>query len=473
MKKLITIILAILMLANVVPVAHVQASVAAPPETWQEHWFEHDQLVKRVYYNDDVAVYFDDDINGSNAGWIYSFVTEVCQYTKQVYVPMGGDERLYVIIHNKYSGGHPAYCYDSSHDYRNVIDVGGSDFSSQSGWNIDVLIHEIGHIVESTTNGAKGSPAFGIWQDSKWCEIYQYDVYNGIGMTDEADRIYNSYMSAADSFPKSGTAWFKDWFYPIYSSCGKSQVLSKYFRLLSQYYPKDSDGYYTQDMNMGEFVHFMNGAAGADLKSLATNAFGWTTEYENQYQTACQDFPFIYGTTDGVTFYGDANYGGWSVTLGAGNYNYSEMVAAGIPNDKLSSLKVPAGFKVTLYENANFGGSQKAVTEDTSYLGDFNDLTSSIKVESEDLPVFYTDADYQGTSVKLSAGSYNYSDLIAKGLKNDSLSSVKVPEGYKITLYYDADYKGSAKVLLEDTSFLGTFNDKTSSIKVEKIPVGN
>ncbi len=469
MKKVFAVItLAVLMLTGVFPGTYAKASLAAPPATWQEHWFEHNQLVKLAYYNDDVAVYFDDDINRTKANWIYSFVTKVWQYTKQVYGPMGGDERLYVIIHNKYPGGHPAYYYDSGHDYRNVIDVGGSDFSSQSGWNIDVLVHEIGHIVESTTNGAKGSPAFGIWKDSKWCEIYQYDVYNGIGMAGEANRLYNNYMSVTDNFPKSGTAWFKDWFYPIYNNYGKSQVLAKYFRLLSQYYPKNSDGYYTKSMNMGEFVHFMSGAAGTDLKSLASNAFGWTTEYDNQYQTARQNYPFIYGEADGVTFYGDINYGGWSVTLGAGNYNLNEMVAAGIPNDRLSSLKVPAGFKVTLYEHSNFGGLQKVITEDTLFLSDFNDLTSSIKVELVDVPVFYTDANYQGTSIKLSAGSYNLADLTAKGLKNDTLSSVKVPNGYKVTLYNDADFKGNVLVLLQDIAHLGDFNDRTSSIKVEK-----
>ncbi len=468
-KRLAIIIITVLLFISAIPSTYAQASLAAPSATWQEHWFEHNQLVTLVYYNDDVAVYFDDDIDKTKADWIYSFITTVWQYTKQTYGSMGGDGRLYVVIHNKYPGGHPAYYYDSGHDYRNVIDVGGSDFSSQSEWNIDALVHEIGHIVESASNGTKGSQAFGIWQDSKWCEIFQYDVYKGIGMTSEANRIYNSYMSVTDSFPTSGTAWFKNWFYPIYANYGESQVLSNFFRLLSQHYPKNSDGYYTEDMNIGEFVHFMSGAAGEDLKSLATNAFGWTTEYENQHQTACQDYPLNYGTTDdAVTFYGDANYGGWRAILGAGSYNYSEMLAAGIPNDKLSSLKVPAGFKVTLYENANFGGSQKVVTGDTSYLSDFNDLTSSIKVEAEDLPEFYTDANYQGTSVKLSAGSYNNSDLIAKGLKNDSLSSVKVPEGYKITLYQDADYKGSTIVLQEDTSSLGDFNDKTSSIKVEK-----
>lgn len=468
-KRFAIIMLAVLMLTGAIPCTYASASLAAPPATWQEHWFEHNQIVKLVYYNDDVAVYFDDDINKTKASWIYPFVTKVWQYTKQVYGAMGGDERLYVIVHNKYPGGHPSYYYESDHDYRNVIDVGGSDFSSQSGWNIGVLVHEIGHIVESATNGAKGSPAFGIWKDSKWCEIYLYDVYNGIGMTSEADKAYNDYMNITDSFPKAGTAWFKNWFYPVYAGHGKSQVLSEYFRLLSRYYPKNSDGYYTKSMNMGEFVHFMSGAAKADLRAVAENAFGWTTEYENQYQAALKAYPFSYGTGDGVTFYENANYGGWSVTLGAGSYNYSEMLAAGIPNDKLTSLKVPAGFKVTLYEHQNFGGLQKVVTEDTSILSDFNDMTSSIKVETVALPEFYTDINYQGASVKLSVGSYNHTDLAAMGLKNDSLTSVKVPNGYKITLYQDADYKGTLIVLLQDTSYLGDFNDKTSSIKVEKI----
>ncbi|MBC8061600.1 MAG: hypothetical protein H7Y18_13165 [Clostridiaceae bacterium] len=124
---------------------------------------------------------------------------------------MGGDGRLYVILHKKYGGGHPAYYYDGSHDYRNVIDVSGSDFVSQTGWNLDAVTHEVGHIVESATKGTKGSPAFGIWKDSKWCEIFNYDVYNGLGMTSEAQRAYNNCISITDSFPAAGTAWFKKW----------------------------------------------------------------------------------------------------------------------------------------------------------------------------------------------------------------------------------------------------------------------
>lgn len=473
MKKSLALLVALVMVLCSLPQAPASAA-SAPPSTWQEHWFEHKELLKLAYYDDEVAVYFDDDINANQASWIYSTAANVWKYTKQTYGSMGGDGRLYVIVHNKkYSGGHPGYAYNADHDYRSVIDIGGSDFSSASGWNLDILVHEIAHIVEFAANDTKGSPAFKLWGDSKWAEIYQYDVYQALGYDSEAERIYDSFTSKAESFPQAGTYWFKNWYYPVYNNYGNNQVLTRYFQLLAQYFPKNSSGYFTRDMNMGEYVHFMSGAARADLKSLAASTFGWTNDYESQYQAARQEFSQItYGgdvtISEGAIFYGDANYGGFAVALEAGSYNYNEMVEAGILNDKLSSVKVTPGIKVTLYVDANFGGAQMVITSDTAHLGDFNDKTSSIKIEK--MPTFYVDANYKGTSISLEAGSYNVNDLIAKGIANDSISSVKVPSGYKITLYEHADFQGATKELLADTSYLGNdFNDKTSSIKVEKV----
>jgi hypothetical protein len=48
-----------------------------------------------------------------------------------------------------------------------------------------------------------------------------------------------------------------------------------------------------RDMNWGEYVHFTSGAAGADLKQLATDAFGWPAEREQEWQQARQDFSQI------------------------------------------------------------------------------------------------------------------------------------------------------------------------------------
>ncbi|HEX9060017.1 MAG TPA: cohesin domain-containing protein, partial [Clostridia bacterium] len=80
-----------------------------------------------------------------------------------------------------------------------------------------------------------------------------------------------------------------------------------------------------------------------------------------------------------VEIYADGDYQGLSQTLSIGSYNLNDLK---IGNDVLSSLKVPQGLKVTLYEHENFQGRTKTFTENASWVGDdFNDITSSIVVE--------------------------------------------------------------------------------------------
>lgn len=89
--------------------------------------------------------------------------------------------------------------------------------------------------------------------------------------------------------------------------------------------------------------------------------------------------------TSGVaTFYKDCNYGGTAVALNTGSYTLSQLNAAGILNDDISSLKVNSGYKVTLYKHDSFGGGTVVKTGDDACLVDdsFNDSTSSLKVET-------------------------------------------------------------------------------------------
>ncbi|MBV7529759.1 T9SS type A sorting domain-containing protein [Chitinophaga sp. sic0106] len=273
------------------------AQITAPandfPLTWQEHWFEHNQVVTKKYSDSDVGIYFDSDMN-SSINWMDTTVSKAWKYTKQVY---GGfsDKRLYAVFHqNKYGGGSPATYIDADRDYRNAICLGQSNpWTSNTGWNLDATIHEIGHIVEGAAFGVKNSPAFPIWGDSKWCVIYQYDLYYNLGWTAEATRWYNSAMATTDSYPRANTNWFRDWFYPIWNNYGHSTALKNYFQLLSQYFIKRND-IYSRNLNFGEFVHFWSGAAGVNLKSQATTAFGWTADYEAQFNQARIDYPFTY-----------------------------------------------------------------------------------------------------------------------------------------------------------------------------------
>lgn len=74
------------------------------------------------------------------------------------------------------------------------------------------------------------------------------------------------------------------------------------------------------------------------------------------------------------------NFKGASHSLYApGNYGPREL---GIGNDKLSSLIVPRGYEVILYEHSGFQGrSVKFVAGRHHSVAEFNDQTSSIKIE--------------------------------------------------------------------------------------------
>lgn len=83
-----------------------------------------------------------------------------------------------------------------------------------------------------------------------------------------------------------------------------------------------------------------------------------------------------------IYIYQDSNYGGRSASLGLGDYTLSSLQAKGFYNDDLSSVKVPWGYKVTLFEHDNFTGASRVITGDTNWMAsDWNDKVSSIKVE--------------------------------------------------------------------------------------------
>ena len=128
------------------------------------------------------------------------FVTRAWRYTKKTYGNFGPDPRVFAIFHQgKYSGGHPSTYFDESHDRRNATDCGLGSWGPDS---IDVVSHEIGHIVEGGNNGVEESPAFEMWKDSKWIEFYQYDLYVALGLRNDARRIYQKWYNQTDDFPR-------------------------------------------------------------------------------------------------------------------------------------------------------------------------------------------------------------------------------------------------------------------------------
>ena len=93
-----------------------------------------------------------------------------------------------------------------------------------------------------------------------------------------------------------------------------------------------------------------------------------------------------------VSIYTNSGYGGTSACLAPGNYNRLDLAAKNIPNDSISSVKVPSGMTIKLYENESFSGESLTLGKDVSSLESFslynafwrypswNDETSSVKV---------------------------------------------------------------------------------------------
>ena len=83
----------------------------------------------------------------------------------------------------------------------------------------------------------------------------------------------------------------------------------------------------------------------------------------------------------GAVFYADGNYGGLGVSLSPGSYTMTQLNAAGIPNDWMSSLRVPSGWTVQVYKDNDFTGTLWTFTSDTALVpSDANDQMTSVRV---------------------------------------------------------------------------------------------
>jgi hypothetical protein len=78
------------------------------------------------------------------------------------------------------------------------------------------------------------------------------------------------------------------------------------------------------------------------------------------------------------------DYTGWTANFTIGSYNLAAIQARGGINDDASSIRVPAGLRVTLYEHDNFTGATLVRTaDDNCFVNEgWNDRVSSLRVEA-------------------------------------------------------------------------------------------
>jgi hypothetical protein len=125
--------------------------------------------------------------------------------------------------------------------------------------------------------------------------------------------------------------------------------------------------YYT----LSENISCMNSSINNRIGSITIEETYSSNNNNNQYPA---------NAYEKVVIFSDANYKGQSVSLLPGTY--STMGQLGFPDNALSSLTVPIGYRVVIYEFENFAGKSYTITASKPgfIISGWNDKTSSIAV---------------------------------------------------------------------------------------------
>ena len=175
-----------------------------------------------------------------------------------------------------------------------------------------------------------------------------------------------------------------------------------------------------------------------------------------------------------ATAYVDSNYSGGYQQFFIGDY--PDLKKFGM-NDKISSIKVEPGYRVTAYIDTGYGGAFKYFEGDVPYVGEqFNDEISSLKVAKATQDTLVRATVYRGvnfTNNELLLFEGNVPNLGAYGM-NDCIRSLKVTPGYRLIAFVDSNYRGAFMVFEGNVSKIGNvMHDVFSSIKVEKAGPSN
>jgi len=186
-----------------------------------------------------------------------------------------------------------------------------------------------------------------------------------------------------------------------------------------------------------------------------------------------------------VTVYSDCNYKGLSANLEVGDYNLAQLKKFGLGNNEISSVKVPKGLSLTVFENDFLRGDSASTGNDVACIdtGDFANRITSVSVSGEGVAAVaapaavakagvrgFTECSYRGQSATLQEGEYNNAQLNQMGIANNSISGVQVADGYQAELFLNDFQRGGSGTLSTNNPCLtGQYNNAISSIIVKKI----
>jgi hypothetical protein len=182
--------------------------------------------------------------------------------------------------------------------------------------------------------------------------------------------------------------------------------------------------------------------------------------------------PSINYSDNDIVIFADKNFQGQGQVLAEGRYNDRQLT---IGNDALSSIKVPQGYTVRLFEHGNFDGRTLDIKADVSDLATlrWDNLTSSIQVFKGDAPsnmntgsiaLLYQHSNFDGRNQALGEGRYLTKDF---GLAHD-LTSLRVMQGYYVRLFEQDNFRGASIDITGDVNDLSSmgWNDRAMSLQV-------
>ena len=189
---------------------------------------------------------------------------------------------------------------------------------------------------------------------------------------------------------------------------------------------------------------------------------------------------FLYITVlaqNNIALFEQCNYSGKRSYLTPGSYRLYQM---GIGNDKLSSMQIPNGMRVTIYQDDNFKGQSSTYTSNVSCLTDgWDESASSVVVESlnnqpgynqNDYVTFYNDCYSKGYSQSLRPGTYYGNQL---GSLKLNISSFTIYGNLRVKVYTNNENASGYSYSFEASeSCLGkSYNDQIGSLVIEYKPI--
>jgi|GEM_PF-4430419 len=180
-----------------------------------------------------------------------------------------------------------------------------------------------------------------------------------------------------------------------------------------------------------------------------------------------------------VTLYERTNLHGQLTKLTEGNYTHVRLKKIGLPDSVLSSILVPTGMTVTVYDNDNFQNPLGTYTSNAGDLSAIKTKITAIRVTSANNPIpipttlgatFYQFSNYGGLNTKLAEGSYTLSQLQLASIPDNAVNAMKVDPGLTVELFDNDNFQVKLGSFDSDLPDFGTngFGNKVTSLRIVK-----